>query len=71
MVAKRPKRSKPQKQLLKKIKRYQDEGKLKPGTVVEIDVRHDDRCDLINNRGGCNCGPEICEPRRVPFLQDN
>lgn len=27
-----------------------------------INVYHDDWCDLVNNRGPCNCNPEVSHP---------
>jgi hypothetical protein len=30
-----------------------------PGSLVNIAVRHDDWCDLLNRRGHCNCDPFV------------
>lgn len=58
----------PEKETMKGIKRptYIDEvirlalsGGLKPGTVSAVTIAHDDWCDLINGRGGCNCDPDL------------
>jgi hypothetical protein len=32
---------------------------LRPGSVNQVIVRHDDHCDLLHGRGPCNCRPEI------------
>lgn len=32
---------------------------LTPGRVLEVEVRHDEWCDLLAGRGPCNCEPEV------------
>jgi hypothetical protein len=34
-------------------------GKVKPGTVSEAIVRHDDHCPLLTGAGPCNCSPTV------------
>lgn len=31
----------------------------KPGTVNHVAILHDDWCDLLSDKGPCNCDPEI------------
>ena len=33
--------------------------------VFAISVAHDDWCDLLNNKGPCNCNPDVGKPRQV------
>jgi hypothetical protein len=47
------------------------EGTMKPGQVYTIGVAHDDWCDLLHDRGPCNCDPEVRAPERVPNLDEN
>jgi hypothetical protein len=30
-----------------------------PGKLVEMAILHDDWCDLLSGKGGCNCEPEV------------
>lgn len=30
-----------------------------PGTVIELNVEHDDWCALLRGRGACNCNPDV------------
>lgn len=32
-----------------------------PGPLLEVTVGHDADCDLLNNRGGCSCRPDVVE----------
>lgn len=36
-----------------------------PGAFYDTDVRHDDWCDLLNNRGFCNCDPIVTTTKRA------
>jgi hypothetical protein len=47
------------------------DGTIRPGQFYSLDVLHDDWCDLLTGKGPCNCDPEVCPPRRVPFPQEN
>ena len=33
-----------------------------PGEIQVVRILHDDWCDLLANRGPCNCDPEIRMP---------
>ena len=57
--------------VLREFERAESQGKLKPGTVHIIHVRHDSYCDLLNNRGPCNCRPDISQVERIPSPNDN
>ena len=42
----------------KKLMKLFAEGKVLPGSVADVEIRHDDCCRIY--RGGyCNCDPEI------------
>ena len=56
---------------LEQTRLSQAEGKLEPGKVYIMDVRHDDWCDLLSGKGTCNCNPEVCEPKRISYPEDN
>lgn len=43
---------------LVKIDRMRRDGMFPPGTVGEIDIRHDDWCDVYTG-GYCNCDPGV------------
>lgn len=45
----------------RKLVELVNQGKLPitPGAMHAIEVAHDDWCALINNRGPCNCDPDI------------
>ncbi|HNX48695.1 MAG TPA: hypothetical protein PLS53_16690 [Thermoanaerobaculaceae bacterium] len=32
---------------------------LHPGAELDVEVLHDDDCDLLNGLGACNCLPEL------------
>lgn len=36
------------------------EGFIRRGMIVGCDVHHDEWCDHYNERGFCNCDPDIC-----------
>jgi hypothetical protein len=57
--------------VLQQIARAQAEGKLQPGTVHMIDVRHESRCALLSGKGACNCNPEVMLPERVAHPEEN
>lgn len=46
-------------------------GKVHPGQVYAIKVRHDSWCDLLKGKWACNCNPEISAPERVPSPEEN
>jgi hypothetical protein len=72
-MSRRKKRTKPKYApgVLEHLAQAQAAGKLKPGTVYMIDVRHDNWCALLAGIGPCNCNPEVCPPERVPSSQEN
>jgi hypothetical protein len=37
------------------------------GPVVVVEVRHDDWCDFINERGFCNCNPDVTPEQVAPW----
>jgi hypothetical protein len=43
----------------KKIARLIAEGKIRPDQLNYVDISHDNECAMINDRGDCNCDPEI------------
>ena len=47
------------------------QGKLSPGQVYTMDVRHDAWCDLLKGVGPCNCNPEVRAPERIPSPEEN
>jgi hypothetical protein len=47
------------------------EGRLRPGNVYVIDVRHEGRCALLRGGGPCDCAPEVRPPERVPAPDEN
>jgi hypothetical protein len=53
------------------IEKAEAEGRFAPGNYYEIPVRHDGWCDLLADRGPCNCDPVIGEPERVPAAEEN
>ena len=55
---------------MKEIPRYlpkmlEKRTKTQPGRIYHIDVYHDAWCDLLNNKGPCNCNPEVDDPVEV------
>jgi len=38
-------------------------GKVQPGNVYTIAVRHDDWCALLAGTGPCNCNPDVDPPK--------
>lgn len=34
-------------------------GDIAPGTVSDVDVRHDAWCDALRGKGFCNCDPDV------------
>jgi hypothetical protein len=57
--------------VLARAERAMPEGKLRPGNLYTITLRHDARCDLLSGAGPCNCNPEVRVPERIPFPQEN
>jgi hypothetical protein len=49
----------------------QAEGRLRPGEVYTLEVRHDDECRMLAGYGVCDCSPEIGVPKRVPAVGEN
>ena len=45
------------------IKRGQAILNEEPG-IYDVQILHDDWCDLLNAKGPCNCEPEVKAPRR-------
>jgi hypothetical protein len=46
-------------------------GAVLPGRVYALAVYHDGACDLLADRGPCNCCPQIGTPQLVPVPEDN
>ncbi len=44
---------------------------IKPGRVYDLNILHDDWCDLINGKGPCNCEPTVSKPKIRPKPIDN
>lgn len=46
---------------------------IKPGLYHSV-IKHDDWCNLINSKGGCNCNPTVLPPMTddeyVKYLKD-
>jgi hypothetical protein len=36
-----------------------ESGQLEPGTVIEVDIIHDDDCPRLYGDGLCNCAPDL------------
>lgn len=54
---------------LKRLLELQAQGKLpRQAGLFEIDVVHDDWCDMLQGKGYCNCNPEF---RQRPAATDN
>jgi hypothetical protein len=60
-----------QRQILRLTEEATADGRMRRGKVYELTVRHADGCDLLNDRGPCTCRPEICQPERVVFPEEN
>jgi len=43
---------------VKDIARWQREGTIKPGQVIQVDVYHDDNCGIWKG-GPCDCKPDL------------
>ena len=68
----RPKRSKGYRERLnRKVARDLATGKIRCGTAYEIEILHDDWCNLIRGIGDCNCEPEIHDARQIPTIGQN
>ncbi len=50
---------------LPKLREEQSEATTRPGRIYHINTFHDDWCDQLNNRGLCNCNPEVDDPVEV------
>jgi hypothetical protein len=44
---------------LKKIAELQAQGRIRPGTVFDTEIRHDAWCGLLLRGDRCDCDPEI------------
>jgi hypothetical protein len=64
-------RRKYQRDVLAVVAKAEAEGKILPGKVYEVPVRHDDWCALLAGRGPCDCDPVVGEPERVPAAEEN
>ena len=57
--------------VLARLAQARAQGRLKPGTVHMIDVRHEDGCALLAGAGPCNCNPDVGTPQRVASQEEN
>lgn len=54
---------------VKRTEKYEDQPYVKkltaltagirPGATYDLQINHDDWCDLLNERGYCNCDPDV------------
>ena len=67
----RERRANYQPAVLRAAERAMADGSIRPGQVYVLPVRHDGWCALLNNKGGCNCNPQVGAPERVPSPDEN
>jgi hypothetical protein len=56
---------------LPKVAALYQQGLLRPSQVHGVDILHDDWCDALDERGYCNCEPEVRLKGVLPTGSDN